>query len=536
MGIKCIAVRRILPFVLFTVLSTFVDSQETGKSAALRGTVRDSQGKLVAGATLRLLNNGEAQTVRSDAEGNYGFTAVGEGVYALRASMRGYSDTEIPSLFFGPKETKHVDLTLSPDKPVPSQPAEEPRFFDAPKFAVSGVTDTTNLGGHGSDTIVRTRETLAKETVWLNKSSDNTPLERRSETEQEKSLRERVAREPRSFEANYLLGKQLDEDGKAREAIAYLNHAHELQPGNYDSSYELALANAQAGNLESARDEAQALLQQADKAELHHLLADVQEKLGDSLAAVHEYERAADLDPRESYIFDWGSELLLHHAPEPAVDVFTRGNQLFPHSVRMLIALSAAWFSRGSYEQAARRICEASDLDPNDPMPYLFMGKMQSAEHDPSEQIVDKLRRFVALQPESAEANYYYAVALWRLRGASQDAAPAAQVESLLNRATHLDLKFAAAYLQLGILHAEEKDYPQAISDYEQAIQLDPKMEDAHYRLAQAYRQTGDAGKSAAELQVYNQVAKESAQELERERHEIRQFVYVLREQPATVR
>ena len=56
-------------------------------------------------------------------------------------------------------------------------------------------------------------------------------------------------------------------------------------------------------------------------------------------------------------------------------------------------------------------------------------------------------------------------------------------------------------------------------------------MKEAHYRLAQAYRQTGEAGKSAAELQIYNQIAKESAQEVEHERHEIGQFVYVLREQ-----
>ena len=385
MGIRFIAVRRIIPFVLFTVLSAFVHSQETGKSATLRGIVRDSQSRPVAGATLRLLNNGEAQTVQSDVQGNYSFAEVSEGVYALRASMRGYTDTEIPSLFFGPKETKHVDLTLSPAKPMRSQSAEAPHFFDEPKFAVSGVTDTTSLGGHGSDPIIRTRETLAKEAVSLNKSPGNAPVERRSETEQEKSLRERVASEPRSFEANYLLGKQFDEDGKARDAIRYLDRAHELKPGDFENSFHLALANAHAGNLESARDEAQALLQHADKAELHHLLADVQENLGNSLAAVREYERAAELDPREPYMFDWGSELLLHHAPEPAVEVFTKGNQLFPHSARILIGLGAAWFSRGAYEQAVQRICEASDLNPNDPIPYLFMGKMQIAEPEPSE-------------------------------------------------------------------------------------------------------------------------------------------------------
>jgi tetratricopeptide (TPR) repeat protein len=214
------------------------------------------------------------------------------------------------------------------------------------------------------------------------------------------------------------------------------------------------------------------------------------------------------------------------------VEVFTKGNRLFPHSVRMLIGLGAAWFARGSYDQAVQRICEASDLNPSDPLPYLFMGKMQRAEPTPSAEIVKKLHRFVTQQPENSEANYYYAVGLWKLHKGSQDATYTAQIESLLSHAVQLNPKFAAAYVQRGIIYSEQKDYPRAISDYQHAIQADPQMVEAHYRLAQAYRQTGEAGKSEAELQVYNQVAKESAQQAERERHEIRQFVYILRDQP----
>jgi tetratricopeptide (TPR) repeat protein len=101
-----------------------------------------------------------------------------------------------------------------------------------------------------------------------------------------------------------------------------------------------------------------------------------------------------------------------------------------------------------------------------------------------------------------------------------------------LNQAIHLDPKFAAAYVQRGILFSEQKNYPRAISDYQQAIQADPQTEEAHYRLAQAYRQSGDMAKSGAELKIYNQIIKESAQQAERERHEIRQFVYILRDQP----
>jgi tetratricopeptide (TPR) repeat protein len=525
---------KLAALILFALFPLGLRSQETGKAASLRGAVRNSQGKPVAGATIRLQTKDSslAQTTRSDLQGNYGFTALAGGVYFLRAELLGYSATEIPSIFFGPKEAKNIDLVLLPARTGASQPApaQAPQFFDKPQFAVAGVTDTTSLGGHGSDTIVRTRETLAKETVSLHEVPASSPPAAASE--REKSLRAIAEREPSSFDANHFLGKALDEDGKSRDAIPYLDRARELKPRDYENSYDLALANAHAGNYERARDHAQSLIARHDTAELHHLLGDVQEKLGNSLDAVREYQRAAEMDPRESYLFDWGAELLLHHAAEPAVEIFTKGNHLFPRSERILIGLGAAWFALGSFDQAVQRICEASDQNPNDSVPYLFLGKMQRAEPAPSKESVEKLHRFVSQQPENAEANYYYAVGLWKLRKGPQDTVSTAQVETLFRNAVRLDPKFAAAYLQLGILDSERRDYPKAISEYQQAIQADPQIEEAHYRLALAYRQTGEAAKADDELKVYDGIVRESAQQAERERHEIRQFVYTLRDQP----
>jgi tetratricopeptide (TPR) repeat protein len=462
---------RSLAALVILILLFFASPLQSQGTASLLGTVRDSQGKPVAGASvhLQLKDSTQTQTVHTDQEGKYIVPALSGGVYFLRAEMAGYSDGEIPAVFIAPNEAKNIDLTLAAAKTeAHSASARSPQFFDEPQFTVAGVTDTTSLGGHGSDTVVRTREAIAKETVSL---------------------------------------------GKAPAAAA------------------------QTGDYEKERDHLLALLAHEDRAELHHTLADVQEKLGDSLAAVREYQRAAELDPSETYLFDWGSELLLHHAPEPAAEVFARGNRLFPRSVRILVGLGATWFARGSNDQAVQRICEASDLNPTDSMPYLFLGKIQSAETATSEQVVEKLHRFVTLQPKNAEANYYYAVALWKQRKGSLDKSNTAQIEVLLGKVIHLDPKFGAAYLQLGVLHSEQKDYPRAISDYQHAIQANPHMtdlqiEEAHFHLAQAYRQIGDAAKAEAEIQLRNQIDKELAKEAERERHEIRQFVYTLRDQP----
>ena len=485
------------------------------ESAALHGTIRNSQGKPVAGATVELRANdpAQSQTVRADAQGIYLFSSIHGGVYLLRATMAGYGDAQIASLVFGPRDAKTVDLTLLP--------VAAPEFFDEPQFKVSGVTDTTSLGGHGSDTTVRARDSLAKETAALGKS----PPVPTSTSGAEKSLRASLEREPGSFELNHRLGKILLESGRAADALPYLERAQQLKPRDpenaygteYENSLDFLRANAFSGNYARARDGAQALLAHYDNATLHHLLGDAQEKLGDFLDAVREYQRAAELEPREAYIFDWGTELLLHHAPEPAADVFARGHKLFPDSVRMLVGLGAALFAGGSVEQAVERICEASDLHPNDPIPYVFLGKLQASQSQPSPTMIARLHRFVSLQPDNAQANYYYAAVLWKLRKGPQDTAAAApegaQVESLLTHAVRLDPKFAAASLQLGILHAEQKNYTQAIADYQQAIQADAsaQMEEPHYRLAQAYRQMGDVARAEAEIQIYERIAKQSA-------------------------
>ena len=60
-------------------------------------------------------------------------------------------------------------------KPQPSaaqhSSSAQPEFFDEPQFTVAGVTDVTNLGGHGSNTVLRTKEALAKDVASLGAAS-----------------------------------------------------------------------------------------------------------------------------------------------------------------------------------------------------------------------------------------------------------------------------------------------------------------------------------------------------------------------------
>ncbi|HEV2716401.1 MAG TPA: hypothetical protein VGU64_14155, partial [Terriglobales bacterium] len=81
-----------------------------------------------------------------------------------------------------------------------------------------------------------------------------------------------------------------------------------------------ASASSQPASFSAATEKSlrEAVEHDPRNAGLHHSLADAEEKLGNPLAAVQEYQRAAELDPSEPNLFDWGADLLLHRALEPA--------------------------------------------------------------------------------------------------------------------------------------------------------------------------------------------------------------------------
>ncbi len=351
-----------------------------------------------------------------------------------------------------------VDLQLQPDSASESDKGAAPpiEFSVEPTFTVAGVTDPTNLGGHGSDVGMRTKESLAKATVSLN-----------------------------------------------------------------------------SANIEEEKKRVAALRNGPDSAELHELLGDIAESEGHSLEAEREYERAAKMEPTEANLFAWGAELLLHRALEPASEVFTKGHQLFPRSTRILLGLGVTSYGRGLSKEAAEQLAAACDLDPTDPTPYLFLGKIQSAEKIEPPGWTERLKRFASLNPENALAHYYYAVALTK---DAQSTESSALVESSLLTAVKIDPKCGDAYLQLGILYATRKDLAKAIAAYQKAIETVPSSAEAHFRLAAAYRLTGDAAKARQEMELYDQISKQKTEQSERERHEIQQFVYTLRGQAVPAR
>jgi tetratricopeptide (TPR) repeat protein len=269
-------------------------------------------------------------------------------------------------------------------------------------------------------------------------------------------------------------------------------------------------------------------LSKADNADLRFQLAEIEEKSGRSLAAVNDYQRAAQLEPTEPHYFAWGAELLLHRAFDPSIEVFSKGRRLYPNSVRMTLGHGAAIYAKGSSGEAKQIFLHACDIDPSDPAPYLFLGRVQVTETELPAEWADRLRRFVELEPQNARAHYDYAVALTKKPTGSEHVALAV---SQLKTAAELDPHFGDAYLELGILATQQGDLANAVAYLQKAVQNTTLPDDAHYRLAQVYRRMGDAEKARTETELYKQASEKKKQQVEQERHELQQFVYTLREQ-----
>src|SRR6266700_4083036 len=291
------------------------------EAITVEGTVRNSAGELLWGASVRLEEKEWSNSLetKTKADGSFVFLGLRPGVYTVRAEKSGWREGVSNPLVLKAGDKKRIDVVL--ESLVVNHPgasgassssgsaAGAMEFDDKPNFTVAGVTDWNNTGIHGSDSNQRTSESLAKETLLL-MPGDGAPT------------------------------------------------------GDANASVNGSKSPESEKELREERERVKKVLASAETPEAHRRLGELDERLGDSLEAVHQYERAAQMGRSEQNYFEWGRELLLHRAGQPAVEVFTKGTRLHPLSARMREGLGAALYASGNAEEAARKFCEAADLNP----------------------------------------------------------------------------------------------------------------------------------------------------------------------------
>ena len=342
----------------------------------------------------------------------------------------------------------------------------------------------------------------------------------------EAQFKKAVELDPKNYDANHDLGELYIQSGKVAAAIPFLEQAQHLNPAAYDNGYDLSLAYLIAGRLKEARQLTEQLLRVKETAELHNVLAQIEEKDGNFVAAANQFELAAHADPSESNLFDWGSELLLHRTLDPAVEVFKQASERYPKSPRLIIGLGMSYYSRGNYDDAVKALLRGADLDPSDPNCYLFLSKAFDSSPSQADEVIERFRRFTVLQPNNARALYYYALSLWKGKREKDPTLDIAQIESLLKKSIAIDPNIPESHLQLGNLYADQNKFNEAIAEYIRARELGPDLSDVRYRLGQAYVRTNQRELAQKEFDVYQKLREQHLAELDKQRADIRQFVF----------
>ncbi len=524
-----------------SLLTPAVFGQEASARCAggvtIEGRVLGVDGEPVRDAIVRLekmVATPVAET-KTDASGGFRFAAVPAASYRLSAEEGGLHTATIDVATPAGTCSEKVELMFAGEVGSAAtgvargSAAGTMEFADEPSFSIAGVTDWTAVGGHGSDSTLRTSESLASETRNL-KAEDvgHDGAGVRGENESESQLRAAVGSSPGSFEANHKLGEFYLRARRYADAVRFLEAAGKINSTDDANQYDLVLAYEESGKVAEAGKLAHAALSHGQSADLYRVAGEVDEKLGDPLSAVHEFEQAVKLNASEQNYFAWGSELLLHRAVWQAQEVFRKGVGAYPKSVRMQTAMGAALFAGARYDAAAARLCEASDLDPADRGPYIFMGKIQMAAPDSLGCIEPKLARFVEQEPGNAEANYLFAMSILKRLEKVPDQEALQRAQGLLSKAVALDPKCSEAYLQLGIIAASQKAYDSAIDFYKKAIAADPTLADAYYRLGVAYDRTAQPERARDQFRLHDQIKQKQAEATEQQRRDVKQFLVVL--------
>ena len=280
-------------------------------TASLQGLVRDSTGRPIAGAALHLQVKDGTQNIssRADASGSYRFSGLREGIYMLRAEMAGTPLPLSAPASLDRRRAKRLDLTLESAGNVRAQTSSSgtpgagpPEFYDEPQFTVAGVTDGTNLGSDPAPDPCKTNHQPDPGRAHRRRSHRPGALQASSSPSDpaEAALRAQAGSEPGSFEANHRLGQWLVDHGKLRKRWSIWSglRGSSRTPTKTTTCWRSHTrtrvnTNRHAGNaralLASQEKDHQALAPRA-QAEVHHLLGDIDEKSGDPLDAVQEYQ------------------------------------------------------------------------------------------------------------------------------------------------------------------------------------------------------------------------------------------------------
>jgi len=362
-------------------------------------------------------------------------------------------------------------------------------------------------------------------------------------------LRAVVAAAPRITPAHNAIGVCETHLGRPERATASFQTAVQLEPGvwqgwnNLGANYlalnrpekafevfgrarKLSVANPQveAGWMKAAGHVAESAAERInakDHAEGHRRLALVREalapvaswnnligyaefKLGRPEAALPHLKKALDLEPdNQDYLMDLAEFLAWHEAHTVLLEIFEVAIRRMPHAPRVQFGRAVAYILVNRRDEATvqleRLLQEHARFEPV----YRALGECYE-DADKLEEMIRLGRQLQGVNPSNALGWYLEGagyLGLARREQAQTDRAVAA-----LRRALELDARFARAHFHLARAYLEAGDAAQAETYLKKTLEIDSQHSRAHYVLGQVYQKQGKKELARAELELHRKL------------------------------
>ena len=307
-----------------------------------------------------------------------------------------------------------------------------------------------------------------------------------------------VALDPTNVDARGNLGVLLFFQGAYADAIPHLRAALKLQPTLSKIQALLGIAEKRTGDIEAARGDLEKAFPNVREEKI---------RIDTGMELIEIESRAGDLDKAAAVVGDLRkleptNEALLYTAyrihSDLAAESLLSLSVVNPNSVRMQQALAHELAKRGNTAEAIEHYRAALKIDPT--LPGLHF------------ELADMLRTLSTAEgQEEAEKEYQAALAAnpldeqseCRLGDIALRSSDFKQAFDRFSRAVKLQPDDPEASIGLAKTLMSMNEPQKAEPLLQHALQLDPTIAVAHFRLGTVYRQTGRAAEAKHEMEEY---------------------------------
>jgi predicted Zn finger-like uncharacterized protein len=263
--------------------------------------------------------------------------------------------------------------------------------------------------------------------------------------------------------------------GNDEVAETYFRKAIELKPEEFDGYLALAQLFFKANK----PDQASAVLNEAaarveETSEMRRMLGESELARNRIESAIHEYQRALELDPSDNDAkFGLGRALRKNGQLEDAKALFETLGTAEDAMSGLEVEKGRVFEAEGEYKKAIASYASALEKEPDDVQLLLRLGaaQVEAGEVDEAEQTLQKVIRGM---PNSAEAEYFIGRVAFA-RGRTPDAM------THFDRALTLDGQQAEFHLYAARAAFEMKNLGRTLEEIELTLNRDPTLADAYW-------------------------------------------------------